>query len=105
MEIVKTLVFFSGYDEGHSCLIDTVQHEGKWWLVGSWLEAIATRERMPELLVRLEGLQYQGVEGQPYRFVLNNPIPKSVLDGKEQGGYVVVRFPALVGMTTPTSKQ
>jgi len=94
MEVFKTYLFFSGHDEGHPYLIDTIQHEGAWWLVASWLQSNATAEKIPERLVRLTGLRFQEVENQPYRFFLNNALPKSVLDGKPQDGYVIAVHPA-----------
>ena len=103
MEVFKTYLFFSDHDQGHPYLIDTILHEGSWWLVASWLQAHATGERVPERLVRLSGLQYQEVEGQPYRFLLNNSIPKAVLDGKEQGEYVVAAYPTLAQIPGPKS--
>ena len=105
MEIFKTYLFFSDYDQGHSYLIDTIQHEGQWWLVGSWIEAPATRERVPERLILLDGfhVRYEEVRRKEYRFSLQNSIPKAVLDGKEQGEYVVAVFPALAHIQGPKS--
>jgi hypothetical protein len=92
-ETQKTYLFFSDHDQGHPHLVDTIFHEGAWWLVASWLQANATGERTPERLVRLTGLRHEEVAGQPYRFLLNSPIPKSVFDGQAQAGYVAATFP------------
>jgi hypothetical protein len=43
----------------------------------------------------VSGLRYQEVADKPYRFLLNNAIPKSVFDGKEQEGYVIADYPVL----------
>jgi len=96
MEVFKTYLFFSGHDESHPYLIDTVWHEGHWWLVGTWLEHPVTRHRIPERIVQMNGLtvRFQEVEGQPYRFLLNNALPKSVLYGVPQDGYVIAVHPA-----------
>lgn len=99
MEVFKTYLFFSGHDEGHPYLIDTISHQGAWWLVVSWLQSNATAGKIPEKLVRLEGLQFQEVENQPYRFLLNNALPKSVLDGTPQDGYVLAVHPDSLSQT------
>lgn len=104
MEVFKTLLFFEGFDEGHAYHVPTIEHDGAWWLVGSWLEHHATQTRVPERIVRLTGLLFQEVRGHPYRFVLNNPLPKSVLDGEELPGYVVAMYPGLDQMKGPTKR-
>jgi len=98
MEVLKTYLFFSGHDEGHPYLIDTIWHENHWWLVGNWLEQPVTGHRIPERIVLMDGLtvRFQEVEGQPYRFLLNNALPKSVLDGTPQDGYVIAIHPSAV---------
>jgi hypothetical protein len=96
MKVVKTYLFFEGFDEGFPHLIDTIFVEGAWWLVGSWLVANATGERVPERLVRLTGLRHESASGQRWHFVLNNSLPKSVLDGEARDGYVVANYQALV---------
>ena len=103
MEIFKTYLFFSGHDEGHPYLIDTIRHEGSLWLVGSWLESNDTGEKIPERIVRLSGLRFQEVENQPYQFLLNNALPKSVLDGQEQEGYVIAIHPDALNLKGPDS--
>jgi hypothetical protein len=103
-KVFKTYLFFSDHDQGHPYLIDTIEHEGALWLVGSWIESHATGKRTPGRLVRLTGLPYQEVEGEAYRFLLNNSIPKAVLDGKEQGEYVVATHPALAHIPGPDSR-
>lgn len=106
MEVFKTYLFFSGYDEGHPYLIDTIWHKNNWWLVATYLEHHATREKIPDRLVLMDGLtvSFQEVENQPYRFLLNNSLPKSVLDGEPQNGYVIENHPsALSGSRGSTS--
>src|SRR6266404_4296824 len=76
--------------------IDTIFHQGFWWLVPSWAVPHAGGAPVPEVVVRLTGLSHEEVEGKPYRFFLHNPIPKAVLEGKEQAGYVVAWNQALV---------
>jgi hypothetical protein len=86
-------------------LIDTIFHQGFWWLVATWAAPHAGGARVPEVLVRLTGLSHEEVEGKPYRFFLHNPIPKAVLEGKEQAGYVVAWNQALVRSPAPSTKK
>jgi hypothetical protein len=108
MEIFKTHLFFSGHDEDHPYLIDTIFHEGHWWLVATWLQNHATGHRIPERIIQMDGLtvRFQEVDGEPYHFLLNNALPKSVLDGEPQSGYVIAIHPhALLHTQGPKSIQ
>lgn len=104
MDVVKTYLFFEGFDEGSAYLIDTIFLAGAWWLVGSWLVANATGERVPERLVRLTGLPHEEVSGQRHRFLLTNSLPKSVLDGEARDGYVAASYQALARSQPPKRK-
>lgn len=104
MEVFKTYLFFEGFDEGSPYLIDTIFVAGAWWLVGSWLAANATGERVPERLVRLTGLAHEEVVGQRHRFLLHNSLPKSVLDGQARSGYVVASYQALAHSPAPSGR-
>ena len=95
MDTVKTLITFSGFDEGYFHLVDTVWHDGAWWLVATKLKDPSTGHEVPERIVRLTGLRYQEAQGQPYRFVLNSAVPISVFEGTPHDKYVVAYFPAL----------
>lgn len=92
-DIFKTLAFLDE-DQGEAHLIDTISYQGRWWLVGGWHQSHATGDRLPATLVLLAGLQHEEVAGHPYRFLLTNEIPKAVLDGEAQDGYVVLNLPA-----------
>jgi hypothetical protein len=104
-DIYKTYLFFSDFDQGHEYLIDTIHHDGAWWLVGSWLQDNATGARVPERLVRLTGLPHQEMTGQPFRFVLSNSISKSVLEGQEQDGFVILMLPVPADTQAPKPSQ
>lgn len=95
MDIEKTFAFFSDHDQDHPQLIDTINIKGQWWLVGTWLQGNSTRQRIPETLVLLDNLKHQEVNESTHRFVLNNSIPISVLDGAPQEGYVVATYQVL----------
>jgi hypothetical protein len=106
MEVFKTHLYLA--DDlalAEPYLVDTIFHKGAWWLVGSWIAQYATRERAPQRLVRLSGLSFDEVEGKPYRFQLHTPIPKSVLDGEAQAGYVLATNPVLSGSPEPNTKK
>lgn len=98
MEVHKTYLFIDGHDDGSPFLMDTIWHEGHWWLVTSWLEHQVTRHRIPERIIQLDGttVRFQEVMNQPYRFFLNNALPKSVLDGTPQIGYVAAIHPLAI---------
>ncbi len=95
MDVCKTFAFFSDHEQGFPHLIDTIFYEDRWWLVGTWLESNTTGDRVPETLVLLDALHHEEIEGKPYRFVLNNEIPISVLRGEAQEGYVVATYQVL----------
>ena len=104
MEVFKTYLFFQGHDEGHEYLIDTIFYENEWWLVGNWLQSNDTGEKFPGTIVRLTGLQYQEVNVERYKFLLNNSLPKSVLNGEPQKGYVIKNYPMASDMPGPKTK-
>jgi hypothetical protein len=95
--IEKTLVALAGTNQIVS--VDTIRHEGKLWLVPCWLEATAEGWSMPERIVCIDGLAGGDLapEFHPNRRMLNDPIPKSVLDGEtdtaEGRTYAVVEQP------------
>lgn len=104
MDVWKTYAFFSDHDQGFAQLLDTIAANGQLWIVGSWLQSNATGERIPEKLVLLDALPHQEAPpGKPYRFVLSNSLPRSVLQGKAQPGYVVATYQALVGGPGPSA--
>lgn len=93
VEIFKTQLFFSDYDQGRPHLVDTILHLGRWWLVGEWLLQPGAGDKMPTVLVLLDGLAHEEMSHHhPFRFLLTNAIPKSVLDGQEQGEYEVLNL-------------
>lgn len=105
MDACKTLAFFSDYEQGSAHLINTIFHQGRWWLVGTWLGSTTTGDRVPETLVLLDALDHQEIEGKPYRFVLNNEIPRAVLRGETRKGYVVATYQVLDDTPGPTDSR
>lgn len=105
MEVFKTLGSFEGHDEGQLQLLDTIMHDGEWWLVASWLGRGNTKE-IPERIIKLGGLKtrYQELTGEQYRFILNNAIPYSLFRGVPQEGYILAIHPrAVIEAAGPTS--
>jgi hypothetical protein len=77
---------------------DVIEHEGDLWLVPTWLENKDEGWMTPARIVRLTGLQFQTTAEGSWMgdYVLNEPIPKSLFEGRppEQGEkYVVVERP------------
>jgi hypothetical protein len=97
MKILKTLLLIQG---GNTFFhMDTIEHQGRFWLVPEWIEAPVEGWRMPKRIICLENLQRQKLNPKAGYgdFSLSAPIPKAVLDGHDpqplKGGYVVVERP------------
>lgn len=103
MEFFKTLITFSGFDEGFLQLCDTIWYKDAWWLVATAFEAPSTGHKIPDRIVRLSGLPYQEVNGPEYRFLLGTAIPISVFEGQMSEGYVIEYYPALADIQSPLS--
>jgi hypothetical protein len=81
VKVFKTFVSTEGSPDIFE--MDTIEHEGKKWLVPEWLEAPTLGWKKPARIICLDKLAYQKApEGFGARFVLNNPIPKAVLNGE-----------------------
>lgn len=94
MKILKTFVAVEGSNE--ISIADTIEHEGKLWLVPEWLEATEEGWRTPARIILMEDLKQQPApKGYPADFLLNEPIPKSVFDGQTTDGYTVVDRPGM----------
>ena len=90
MQVFKTYAFTE--DDPYPMLFDTFFHEGAWWLIASWMVNDEGGVRAPARLVRLSGLPFEEVKGKPYRFLLGKVLPRSVLDGKPQAGFIVKKL-------------
>lgn len=80
--------------------MDTIEHEGMFWLVPEWIDTPRKGWSRPARIVCLSLLPHQALPlGGDIRFVLSNPIPKSVLTGQIQPRltiqYVVIERPAI----------
>jgi hypothetical protein len=82
--------------------MDTIEYEGKFWLVPRWLESIEEGWLTPERIISLENLQVQDLRKMPSPsadFSVSVPIPKFVFDGDPEqpkaAGYRVVQYPPI----------
>ena len=94
MKLLKSMIQ-SG--DGGVYEMDTVRHEGHFWLVPEWLEipnlaslyADDTGDEsekliMPARIIQIDPLEHQKTEIHGAQFVVTYPIPKSVLTGQTQ---------------------
>ena len=101
MKIYTTMVFIRRGRNTKLGKCDTIEHEGKLWLVPEWLEVPSAEVKTPKRMVCIADLQYQVLKpGAPYGdFLLKESMPKDVLDGKttKHGDkhYLVVEYPGL----------
>jgi hypothetical protein len=103
MVILKTAVIFSDFATGKIYKVDTIEYEGKMWLVPEWLDSPKSGWQMPARIICLDGLHYQKADGKEVDFVLNAGIPKSVFDGTQiplGDRYVVLERPGIQFPTT-----
>lgn len=98
MKIYKTMVFFEQDTTGtiHQC--DTIEYQGKFWLVPQWLEFPAEQVTKPLRIICVETLPHQKTLGSPFGdFALNAPISRAVFEGQIQpppgSPYVVIERP------------
>jgi hypothetical protein len=95
MKIFKTVVSFIG--EINRYKVDTIEYEGKMWLVPVWLDSETKGISMPARIICLDNLPHQKIqEGTDYHFVLNCPIPRSIVGGKNQNHkeiFIVIERP------------
>ena len=97
--IKKALGAISGdpETEGKVLALDVIEHEGKHWLVGGWLESSSAGLSIPTRLILLDLIPHGGPGPNGMDFVLYDPIPKAVLDGtippELSKRYVVIERP------------
>ena len=94
MRIFKTAVIVDGAIQS----MDTIEHEGSFWLVPEWLDMPAQGVTMPRRIVSLATLRHERMSGNP-DFVVSDPVPKFVFDGAVPSQlahmYIVKELPEL----------
>ena len=81
MAILKTLVSMEG--EG-LVYMDTIEYEGKFWLVPEWLDIQRAGWSRPARIVCLSSLPHDKSQSQTHQFFVRNLVPKDVLSGERQ---------------------
>lgn len=78
-KLLKTMVTL----EGDIIRVDTIEHEGKLWLVPGWIDSPSEGWSSPERIILLDELPHQRMApGNPADWVLNCPMPKAVFAGQ-----------------------
>jgi hypothetical protein len=82
MKILKTAVALEGDNSGSIYQMDTIEWQGKNWLVPQWLEAPQLGYSIPARIICLDYLPHQKTAGGNFGdFVLNQPLPKAMFEG------------------------
>lgn len=85
MKIEKTFVAVNDLANNTSRIViaDTIEHEGKKWLVPEWLEAPSEGWKKPARIICIESLPYtRAPKNYPGDHLLTTPLSTDVLDGK-----------------------
>ena len=94
-------MFFSDVPEGIIYKVDTIEYQGKMWLVPEWFDNPLGGWRKPVRIICLDVLPHQKTPGNPEAdFVLNAGIPKSVFDDGQiplqpEDLFVVIESPGI----------
>ncbi len=95
-KIYQTLIYLEGGTG--TFLVDTIEYDGKMWLVPRWLEAPSEGWKTPARIVLLDSLDHQEIPaGDPADYLLKSPMPKDVFEGRipkeSEGEFVVIERP------------
>lgn len=107
MTVFKTMISLEG--EAKFYQMDTIEHEGKMWLVPCWLEASSEGWKTPERIICLDDLPHQkGSSDILADFILNDPLPIFVLSGQipkdsNYSSIVIMRPGIRIPITSPTT--
>jgi len=88
--ISKTIIAVGG----DLLICDTISYEGDLWLVPEWLSPNNEEWQTPKRMIRVTNLvQEDTSESYKFDLVLNEPLPKSVLDGETVDNWKVLEEP------------
>jgi len=82
MNIYKTAVILSDPGDNKIYHADTIEYEGKLWIVPTWIESPFLSYKLPERIVCLQTLRHQKSDTHGVDYILNDPIPRYVLYGQ-----------------------
>ena len=84
MKIMKTLVTLIDLDaQGQMLDVDTIEHEGKLWLVPEWIDTLDGKWTKPTRIICLAGLPVEkGTPQTGVDYVLQFPMTKAILNGQ-----------------------
>jgi len=98
MTITKTLAIVVG--ESQPRVFDTVEYEGKLWLVPSWIRSPIPGTSQPLRIMCLDGRPMQPADTRQgpreYDRVLAPPLDKDTLEGGIAQGLVVIERPDMI---------
>ena len=87
---MKTLFIVAVMCENSVLNVDGLRHENKLWLVPRWLDYPLEKMSKPERMIRFDTLPFQEMQGNSlHDFLLQQPIPKAVLDCETTEGFEV----------------
>ena len=78
MNILKTMMAISDSGVGKIYKVDTIEYQGKHWVVPEWIENKAEGWSSPVRIILLDVLPHQKSPGGPGDFVLTYGIPRCV---------------------------
>jgi hypothetical protein len=95
MNVLKTVI--QQWDDGSILLCDTIEWQGKLWLVPEWLAGPEPRTERPARIIGLHGLMLQKAH-PPYQadYMLGTPLSKDTLAGGTAQGLDVIQAPDIV---------
>lgn len=97
-KIYQTLMYYE--DGAGTFCIDTIEYDGKLWLVPEWLEAPTEGWKTPARIILLDSLDHQTESsGVPADYLLKSPMPRDVFEGRipkgSEGEFVVIERPGV----------
>lgn len=84
MRIEKAFIGgFLGEAGSGPIICDVLGHKGAIWLVPQWLNNHATGKSKPARIIGLDFFPHQKMEFLGCQYLLNQPMPRAVFDGRE----------------------
>ena len=88
---MKILLVVAVMCESSVLTVDGLSYDNKLWLVPNWLDYPQEGMSRPERMIRFDNLPLDQLEENSlYDFLLQEPVPRDVLDGKTTLGFEVL---------------